>query len=199
MLIDPSAMDVKANYRLMISCIVPRPIALVSTVGATGVYNAAPFSMFMGVSSNPPILAVSIASRKGLEKDTTRNIKSAGDFVVNVVDEVLAQKMVMTSADLPPEQSEFDYAGLTSADSVKVRSPRIAEAPISMECQLVQSIRIGNSPNELIIGEIVLLHVVDRLLRDGVADPEQLKPIGRLGDSLYCYVRDIFEMKRPKV
>jgi flavin reductase (DIM6/NTAB) family NADH-FMN oxidoreductase RutF len=197
--IDPSELDVRANYRLLISCLVPRPIALVSTVGATGVANAAPFSMFMGVSSNPPMLAVSVASRKGVEKDTTRNIKETKDFVVNVVDEAIAKKMNLSSADLPPEESEFDYAGLSPVDSVMVRPPRIAEAPVSMECRLVQSIRLGRSPNDLMIGEIVLFHVAESLVHDGVVDIEKLKPIGRLGESLYCYVRDIFEMKRPKV
>ena len=199
MRIDPSDLDVKAGYRLLISSIVPRPIALVSTVGAGGVLNAAPFSMFMGVSSNPPMLAVSVASRKGVEKDTTRNIKETGDFVVNVVDEALAEKMNLTSADLPPEESEFEYAGLTPVDSVMVRSPRIEEAPISMECRLLRSIALGLSPNELMIGEIVLFHAAERLVRNGVVDVRELKPVGRLGESLYCRVTDIFEMKRPRV
>ena len=199
MQIDPSDLDIKANYRLLISSLVPRPIALISTVGASGILNAAPFSMFMGVSSNPPMLAVSVASRKGVDKDTTRNIKETKDFVVNVVDEALAEKMNLSSADLPPDDSEFDYAGLTSVESVRIRSPRIAEAPISMECRLVQSITLGRSPNELMIGEIVLFHVEESIIQDGVVDVKRLHPVGRLGESLYCHVRDIFEMKRPKV
>lgn len=198
MQIDPTELDAGANYRLLISSVVPRPIAFISTVDADGVYNVAPFSMFMGASSNPPMLAVSIASRKGIEKDTTKNIKLIQDFVVNIVDEDIAEEMNLASADLPPEVSEFDYAGLTPLDSVKVRSPRVKEAPISMECTLVKSIRIGRSPNDLMIGEVVLFHVADELLEGRVVDVEKLKPVGRLGEYLYCNVRDIFEMVRPK-
>lgn len=171
---------------------------MVSTIGADGVYNVAPFSMFTGVSSNPPMLAVSVASRKGTEKDTTRNIKWAKDFVVNVVNERLAEKMNLTSADLPPDVSEFEYAGLTPVESVKVRSPRVKEAPVCMECSLVESLRVGNSPNDLLIGEVLLFHVDDGLFKGSIVDIEKLRPVGRLGDFLYCNVRDIFEMPRPR-
>jgi flavin reductase (DIM6/NTAB) family NADH-FMN oxidoreductase RutF len=197
--IDPLDLDIRSRYRLLISSVVPRPIALVSTVGEDGVYNVAPFSMFMGVSSNPPMLAVSIASRKGAEKDTTRNIKKLRDFVVNVVDESLAEKMNLTSADLPPEVSEFEYAGLTPVESVKVRSPRVKEAPVSMECSLVESIRVGDSPNDLFIGQVRLFHVADDLFNGSIVEIEKLRPLGRLGEFLYCNVRDIFEMPRPKL
>ena len=199
MQIDPLDLDIMANYRLLISSVVPRPIALVSTVDEDNVQNVAPFSMFMGVSSNPPMLAISIASRKGVEKDTTRNIKRTKDFVVNIVDEGLAEKMNLTSADLPPEESEFEYADLTPVESVKVRAPRVKEAPICMECSLVESFTVGRSPNDIVIGEVLLFHVADELLEGRVADVEKLKPVGRLGEFLYCNVRDIFEMPRPKL
>jgi flavin reductase (DIM6/NTAB) family NADH-FMN oxidoreductase RutF len=199
MRIDPSDLDIRAKYRLLISSVVPRPIALVSTVDAKGVFNVAPFSMFMGVSSNPPMLAVSVASRKGVEKDTTRNIRQTRDFVVNVVDEALAEKMNLTSADLPPEMSEFEYAGLTPVASETVKSPRVKEAPVCMECVLVENVRLGNSPNDLFIGEVKLFHVVDNMLDGNVVDIEKLRPVGRLGDYLYCNVKDIFEMPRPKL
>ncbi len=198
MQIDPSDLDVKSGYRLLISTIVPRPIALISTVGVDGVNNAAPFSMFMGASSNPPMVAVSIASRKGVEKDTVRNIRETGEFVVNMVDEGLAEAMNLTSADLPPSESEFDFAGLTPLASVKVRPPRIKEAPVSIECKLTQSVELGRSPNYLIIGDVVLFHIADGLIDGPIVDVSKLRPIGRLGESLYCRVRDIFEMKRPK-
>jgi len=199
MQIDPRELDVKASYRLLISAVVPRPIALVSTVDERGVENVAPFSMFMGASSDPPMLALSIASRRGVEKDTARNIKATGEFVVNVVDEDLAERMNLTSADLPPGESEFEYASLTPEPSLRVRSPRVAEAPVSMECVLVESIRIGRSPNDLVIGEVVMFHVDDALLDAGTIDVDRLRPVGRLGEFLYCRVRDVFEMKRPKL
>jgi flavin reductase (DIM6/NTAB) family NADH-FMN oxidoreductase RutF len=197
--IDPSDLDIKSGYRLLISTIVPRPIALVSTVGPGGVNNAAPFSMFMGASSNPPMVAISIASRGGVEKDTVRNIRETGEFVVNVVDEALAEGMNLASADLPPSESEFDFAGLTAIPSMKVRSPRIKEAPASMECRLAMSMEIGRSPNHLIVGDVVLFHVSDELMDGLVVDVNKLRPLGRLGESLYCRVRDVFEMKRPKL
>jgi flavin reductase (DIM6/NTAB) family NADH-FMN oxidoreductase RutF len=197
--IDPSDLDIKAGYRLLISTIVPRPIALISTVGEDGVNNAAPFSMFMGASSNPPMVAVSIASRAGVEKDTVRNIRETGEFVVNVVDEALAQGMNLASADLPPSESEFEFAGLTATPSVKVRPPRIKEAPASMECRLARSIEVGRSPNHLIIGDVLLFHVADELMNGTIVDVNKLRPLGRLGESLYCRVRDVFEMRRPKL
>jgi flavin reductase (DIM6/NTAB) family NADH-FMN oxidoreductase RutF len=199
MQINPLDLDIRGKYRLLISSIVPRPIALVSTVDENNVHNVAPFSMFTGVSSNPPMLAVSIASRKGVEKDTARNIRRTKDFVVNIVDEALAEKMNLTSAYLPPEESEFEFANLTPVESVKVRSPRVKEAPVCMECSLVESIRVGKSPNDLVIGEVLLFHVADELLEGHVVNIEKLKPVGRLGEFLYCNVRDIFEMLRPKL
>jgi flavin reductase (DIM6/NTAB) family NADH-FMN oxidoreductase RutF len=184
-------------YRLLIGCVVPRPIAWVSSVGETGVQNLAPFSFFMGVCGDPPTIAFSSGRRQGAKKDTVRNIEHTGDFVVNIVDDPLAEQMNLTSGEYPPEVDEFALAGLTPAPSLKVRPPRVAEAPISLECRLVQILAVGRGPHSLVLGEIVCFHVRDDLYQDGRIDMHALRPVGRLAGHLYTHVHDIFEMKRP--
>jgi flavin reductase (DIM6/NTAB) family NADH-FMN oxidoreductase RutF len=199
--IDPQALDQTAVYKLLIGCVVPRPIAWVSSVDADGVKNLAPFSFFMGVSDDPPTLAFSSGPRGAAreKKDTLRNIEASGEFVVNVVDDALAEAMNLTSGEYPPEVDEFALAGLAAAPGVKVKAPRVAEAPISMECRLARIIPVGRGPHALVLGEIVQFHV-----RDGLYDPatgridvRRLRPVGRLAGNLYARVHDIFEMKRP--
>jgi flavin reductase (DIM6/NTAB) family NADH-FMN oxidoreductase RutF len=200
MIFDPANRSPRENYGLLISALVPRPIAFVSTLGANGVANCAPFSFFMGVSSHPPTIAVSVGSRRFRKKDTARNVLDhTGDFVVNIVTEEIADKMVVASGDWAEDVSEFDEAGLTPAPSDVVKAPRIAESPINMECQLVHHLELGAGPNHLLIGEVVRIHVRDDLLVDGIVDIERLRPVGRLGGAQYCRVRDVFEMDRPLV
>jgi flavin reductase (DIM6/NTAB) family NADH-FMN oxidoreductase RutF len=203
--IDPRTLSGNATYKLLIGCVVPRPIAWVSSVDAAGVRNVAPFSYFMAITDDPPTIAFSSAPRAaGLgtvrgKKDTLRNIEASGDFVVNVVDDALAERMNLTSGEYPPDVDEFALAGLAAAPSVKVRAPRVAEAPINMECRLVRTMPVGNKPTCLVLGEIVYFHV-----RDGLYDPvseridlHRLHPVGRLAGNLYTHVHEIFEMKRP--
>jgi flavin reductase (DIM6/NTAB) family NADH-FMN oxidoreductase RutF len=204
--IDPQGMPPLAVYKLLIGCIVPRPIAWVSTVSADGVHNLAPFSFFMGVCNDPPTLAFSVGPRGGEAgtgvtgmKDTARNIEATGEFVVNVVDDTLAEQMNLTSGDYPPEVDEFATAGLTATPSIKVRPPRILEAPISMECRMSQVLRIGRGPHSLVLGEILHFHLRDDVYdrATGRIDMQCLKPVGRLAGHLYTHVHDLFEMKRP--
>jgi flavin reductase (DIM6/NTAB) family NADH-FMN oxidoreductase RutF len=204
--IDPQTMATRAVYKLLIGCIVPRPIAWVSTVGADGVHNLAPFSFFMGVCGDPPMLAFSVgppggysATSAGGKKDTVRNLEATGDFVVNVVDDALAAQMNLTSGDYPPEVDEFKLANLTASPSVKVRAPRLREAPISLECRVAQILRVGRGPHSLVLGEIVYFHLRDDLYdpRTGRIDMQGLKPVGRLAGEMYTHVHDLFEMKRP--
>jgi flavin reductase (DIM6/NTAB) family NADH-FMN oxidoreductase RutF len=196
-----------AVYKLLIGCIVPRPIAWVSTVGADGVPNVAPFSFFMGVCNDPPTLAFSAGPRSGGAeakaaglKDTVRNLEATGEFVVNVVDDTLAEAMNRTSGEYPPEVDEFEVAGLTAAPGVKVRAPRVREAPISMECRVAQIVRVGRGPHSLVLGEIVHFHLRDDLYdrATGRVDMQRLKPVGRLAGDMYAHVHDLFEMRRPQ-
>ncbi len=199
MKIDPSQLSPQENYQLLITAIVPRPIAFVSTLGRDGVRNLAPFSFFMGVTTNPPTVAISVGRRKGVLKDTSRNIADTGEFVVNLVDESVADAMVQASGDYTPEQDEFVLAGLTPAPSDLVRPPRVAECKVSLECRERLTIGVGRSKNSLILGEVVRLHVADEILEDQVIDPRKLHAIGRLGGASYCRVRDIFDRSRPTI
>lgn len=194
MRIDPAGMAARDLYRLMITLVVPRPIAWVSTVSASGKLNAAPFSYFQAVSSRPPVLLISCGRRRdGRKKDTWENVEATREFVVNVVSEASAARMVATSADT--DESEFETVGLAPLSSERVRPPRIAECLASMECRLERVVEIG--PNGILFGEVVLFHVDDAVLdADGTADPARLKPLGRLGGSLYAPLREVLSIGR---
>jgi flavin reductase (DIM6/NTAB) family NADH-FMN oxidoreductase RutF len=217
-LIDPMTTAPASIYKLLIGCVVPRPIAWVSTVGANGINNLAPFSFFMGVCNDPPTIAFSSGPRggdiradpsgprggdvggaAGGKKDTVVNLEHTGDFVVNVVDDTLAEQMNLTSGEYPADVDEFVMARLTAAPGVKVRAPRVAEAPISMECRVAQILAVGRGPHSLVLGEIVQFHVRDDLydVATGRIDMRRLAPVGRLAGHLYTHVHEIFAMKRP--
>jgi flavin reductase (DIM6/NTAB) family NADH-FMN oxidoreductase RutF len=206
--LDPHVIDSTAMYKLLIGSVVPRPIAWVSSVDADGVRNLAPFSYFMAITHDPPTVAFSSGPRgadvgggvRG-KKDTLHNVEVTREFVVNVVDDALAEAMNVTSGDYAADVDEFTKAGLEAASSVKVRAPRVAAAPVSMECRLAQIIPVGNLPHHLIVGEIVHMHVRDDVYdpATGRLDMHRLKPVGRLAGHLYTHVHDIFEMKRPAV
>lgn len=197
MQLDPQTLTPHSVYRLLIGCVVPRPIAWVSSVSEDRVANLAPFSFFMGVCGDPPTIAFSSGRREGNKKDTVINIEHTRDFVVNIVDDNLAEQMNLTSGEYAPDVDEFVLAGLTAAPSVKVQTPRVAEAPINLECRVAQIIPVGRGPHSLVLGEIVHFHVRDDLYQDGRIDMHALRPLGRLAGHLYTHVHDIFEMKRP--
>lgn len=196
MILDPQTLSSSAVYRFLIGVVVPRPIAFVSTIGSHGA-NVAPFSYFMPIGSRPPLLGVSIGLRDGEIKDTLANIRETGDFVINVVTEALAERMVRASGDWPKDVDEFEIAGFTRGPSERVRSPRVAESPVNLECRLFREVALGDAA--LVVGELVWAHVDDALLVDGRVDVERLRPIGRLGGDGYAPVRDILHLQRPKV
>jgi flavin reductase (DIM6/NTAB) family NADH-FMN oxidoreductase RutF len=196
---DPQIVAPQSIYKLLIGCVVPRPIAWVSSLSDDAIPNLAPFSFFMAVCNNPPTLAFSSGRREGNQKDTVRNIEYTQDFVVNLVDDALAEQMNFTSGEYPPAVDEFALTGLTAAPGIKVKAPRVAEAPISMECRVVQILPVGHGPHSLVLGEIVYFHIRDDLYdpNTGRIDMHRLHPVGRLAGNLYTHVHDIFEMKRP--
>jgi len=203
--LDPEPLEQTAVYKILISSVVPRPIAWVSSIDAEGIRNVAPFSYFMAITDNPPTIAFSSSPRAAApgaergKKDTLRNVEATREFVVNIVDDALAEHMNLTSGEYPPEVDEFALAGLMSAPGVKVKTPRVATAPISMECKLARIIPVGNAPANLVLGEIVYFHVRDDIYdaATGRLDMHRLRPVGRLCGNLYTHVHDIFEMKRP--
>ena len=196
---DPHIVAPQSIYKLLIGCVVPRPIAWVSSLSEDAIPNLAPFSFFMAVCNNPPTLAFSSGRREDKKKDTVRNIEYTQDFVVNLVDDALAEPMNLTSGEYPPEVDEFALTGLTAAPGIKVKAPRVAEAPISMECRVVKILPVGHGPHSLVLGEIVYFHIRDDLYNPvtGRIDMQKLHPVGRLAGNLYTHVHDIFEMKRP--
>jgi flavin reductase (DIM6/NTAB) family NADH-FMN oxidoreductase RutF len=199
MKIVPSTLHGKELHDFFASVVVPRPIAFISTVDAEGRYNAAPFSAFARLTNDPPILVFSSSRRGNRKKDTVINIEAVGDFVVNMVDENLSEAMNQTAANYPPEIDEIKEVGLTALKSDMVKSPRIAEAPISMECRLIQIMEFGNKPNRnsIILGEILIVHIRDEVMTQGKIDFLKAKIVARLGgDDLYCRTTDVFKMKR---
>jgi flavin reductase (DIM6/NTAB) family NADH-FMN oxidoreductase RutF len=203
MIIDPAQAPTSDVYRVMIRCIVPRPIAWVSTISTEGVANLAPFSFFTGVTSNPPTVCFAPGRKvqSGERKDTLRNVEETGEFVVNMVSDDLAERMNDTAIDFPPEIDEFAEAGVTAVASKVVLPPRVAESPVSFECRRYDVVNVGpDGPGggALVIGEIVMIHIADRVLCDGKVDPELLRPLARLGGLEYAKLGERFVMKRRK-
>ena len=178
----------EAAYKLLIGCVVPRPIAWVSTLSAQGRGNLAPFSSFSFVSSKPPTLLFSIGRRKrdGAAKDTARNIMRDKEFVVNVADLSLIEALHRSSFEFGDEESEIEALGLATLASRMVRPPRLALAPIALECVLYDARIVGEDQTQLVIGEVKHFHVRDDLCRDGKIDSFALNPIARLGGPHYA-------------
>jgi len=201
MLLDFSNLKPRDAYGWMISTILPRPIAWVSTISVEGKTNLAPFSFFQGVTSNPPTLMFCpVNTREGSKKDTVRNIEQVPEFVVNLVPFALAEKMNDCSALLPYGESEFETFGIAAAPSARVRPPRVAGAPVAFECTLDRFVAIGEGPlaANVVFGRIQLAHVSDAVLGvDGKPDPGKLDLIGRMGGETYARTTERFEIKRP--
>ncbi|HWA10947.1 MAG TPA: flavin reductase family protein [Opitutaceae bacterium] len=201
MKLDFSEMPVREIYSWMISTILPRPIAWVSTISADGRTNLAPFSFFQGITANPPTLMfVPVNTREGAKKDTLRNIEAVPEFVVNLVSYALAGKMNATAALLPYGESEFEAFGIEPAASERVRPPRVAAAPVSFECTVHSIVRLGEGPlaANVVFGRIQIAHVSDHVLGpDGRPDPALLDLVGRLGGEGYARTTERFSLKRP--
>jgi flavin reductase (DIM6/NTAB) family NADH-FMN oxidoreductase RutF len=207
---DPVKCAQRQVYKLMTGIIVPRPIALVSTVDANGVANLAPFSFFSGVGSVPPTVLFCPAlrpsdgpeegQRAGTRKDTLRNVEETGEFVVNVVSEAIAVATNAAAADVAPEVDEFRLAGLTPIPSEAVRPPRVAESPAQMECKLLQVIYTSHAPGGgvIVLGQVVRFHVRENLVDDFRVDPAGLDAVGRMAGTTWVRTRDRIELIRPK-
>ncbi len=184
-------------YRLSIACVIPRPIAWVSTCDHSGRANLAPFSFFGGVSSAPPTVMVSVGRRRGERKDTARNLLARRECVVHLADRALAEPMVRTSAEAPHGESEFELAGLTAVASTEVTPPRVGEAKIAMEAILARHLEIGAGPVDLFLLEVVRFHLDDGIVVDGLPDAARLAAVGRLGGISYCDTHEVFDIARP--
>ncbi len=185
------------------SCVVPRPIAWVSSMHPNGAINLAPFSFFNALASDPPLVMISFSGyhEHGGEKDTLFNIKSSGEFVVNMVPLALKDAMNATTAPVAHEVNEMELAGLATEESTLIKPPRVKEAPIHLECVFHQEIKLPctleNSINTAIIGRVLGIHINDEVLTDGLIDLGKIKPLARLGYQQYAVVDNIFSMNRP--
>ena len=201
MLIDVASANFLDVYHLLVGIVTPRPIAWVTTIDSDDRVNLAPFSFFNAFGANPPVVVFSPTLRRdGGKKDTLRNVEATGEFVLNAAVEPLAEKMNLSSKELPYGQSEVELAGLNLVPSVKVKPPRIAETPVTMECKLLQIVPLGKGPigGNLVIGEILVMHIDEAVLDGkGRINPRKLQTIARLGGDYYCRTSDLFEMKRP--
>jgi len=211
--LNPADHPSRQVYKLMTGIIIPRPVALVSTVDSNGVANLAPFSFFTGVGSNPPtvlfcpvVRSRSTAAdaqpdlRPDLRKDTLRNVEETREFVVNVVSEAIAAAANATAAEVPPEVDEFVLSGLTPLASQVVRPARVAESPAQMECRVLQVIYTSREPGGgvIVLGEIVRFHVRKNLLEDFRVDPAGLDAVGRMAGNTWARTRDRIELIRPE-
>ena len=204
--IDPGEHPSRQIYKIMTGIIVPRPIALVSTVDRDGVANVAPFSFFCGVGSVPPTLLFCPALRATTgtdptrRKDTLRNVEETGEFVVNVVSDAIAAAANVTAAEVPSDVDEFELAGLTAVPSVVVRPPRVAESPAQMECKLMQVIYTSHKPGGgvIVLGEVVRFHVRADLVEDFRVDPAGLDAVGRMAGNTWVRTRERMELIRPE-
>lgn len=203
MIIDPAQHDPRDVYKLMIGSILPRPIAFVSSLSASGIRNLAPFSFFTAISANPPVIcfAPMVRPSDGSKKDTLRNVQETREFVVNIVSEDFARQMNLCSAEFPPEVDEFEQSGLTPAPSEVVRPPRVAESKVQYECRLVQVVEVSSKPlgGSLVLGEAVRIHIADEVLDGFRIDPDKLRAIGRMGGPTYVRTTDRFDLERPKL
>ncbi|MDQ4002849.1 MAG: flavin reductase family protein [Actinomycetota bacterium] len=200
MVIDPASLERRDLNALINGLVYPRPIAWVSTVGADGSRNLAPFSFFNAFSFQPPTVGIGPGSRQGVNKDSLRNIKETGEFVVNVVNEELARTVNLTSAEFDPEVDEWQVAGIEGASSEIVCPERVAAYPVSFECRVKEIVELGTEEmlsNSLVIGSVLRIHVIDEALDGYRPRLEVLNLVGRMGGPLWCTTRDRFELPRP--
>ncbi len=191
----------RANFKTLLSCVIPRPIAFVSTISASGIPNLAPFSFFNGVGSNPPAVIFSPCTKAdGTSKDTIINLRTVPECVVNVVPYAIRDAMNQASFPYPPDVNEFDAAGFTPLPSQFVRPARVAESPVQMECKLLQIVPVGDGPlsANICVCQVLCFHIAaDVYVPDGTADVAKLDLIARLGGDDYSSTRDRFSLPKP--
>lgn len=195
--INPSEIEGKQAYKLLIGSLIPRPIAWVSTVNNYGQPNLAPFSFFTAVGSTPPMVLFCPGTRNDdSEKDTYNNVKASGEFVVNFVNEATAEAMNITATEVPANVNEFERAGLTAIKSKVVNVPRVKESPIQFECKVHEMVHLPGA--HIVIGEIVYMHFDEAVYKEGnYIDIAAYQPIGRLAGNQYAHIKDLFELIRP--
>lgn len=195
MQIDPGDLGAERIYRLMTGIVVPRPIAWVTSLSRKGVLNLAPFSAFTFVSQKPPMLAISVGRKRGTYKDTAQNILNNEEYVVHIADSSLMNAVHESSTEHPPDVSEVDELGLATLPGERIKVPRLAAAPIAMECRFRQCLEFGETRSRLIVGEVLVFHIRDGLLNNGKIETEALDPIARIAGPRYAKLGEIVTLK----
>ena len=199
MFYDTLKNDHGLRYNPFKSLAVPRPLGWISTLSKDGVVNLAPYSFFNGVSTNPAVVMFAPGGSK--RKDSLINIEATGEFVVNVATDGQRLEMNATSAEVEAEVDEFALAGLEALPSRLVAPPRVGGAPVHMECTYLQTVTLPSddpsSPNAMVLGLVVGIHIDDSILTDGMVDMTKFRPLARLGYMDYTVVDNAFTMLRP--
>ncbi|MGE0873455.1 MAG: flavin reductase family protein [Burkholderiales bacterium] len=193
--IAASSLGAEASYKLLVGAVVPRPIAWITTLNAQGGVNLAPFSAFTYVSVKPPMLGINCGRKAGVMKDTGTNILASREFVVHIADAGLVGPVHESSTEYPPEVSEVAELGLEVLPCVDVRVPRLAIAPIAMECRFHSSTPFGATGSAFIVGEVLRFHIRDGLCVDGKIDTRTLQPLCRLGGPNYATIGELIRMQ----
>lgn len=200
MLFDMERLPVQNRYKILTATVTPRPIAWITTLSEDGVVNAAPYSFFNVMGSDPPTVAIGLLAGASGFKDTATNILATGEFVVNLVSEANAEAMNLTCVEAPSDIDELKLAGLTTVPSIAIAPPRIAEAPVSFECRSLASLVTGPRQT-IVIGRVLRAHIADGFVRDEERchiDTPALRLIGRMhGGGWYARSTDLFAMERP--
>jgi flavin reductase (DIM6/NTAB) family NADH-FMN oxidoreductase RutF len=203
MFYEPSKNNHGLEHDPFKSCVVPRPIGWISTVGAKGVHNLAPYSQFQNLTFDPPyVMFAANQTTDGRRKDSVVNAEQSREFVYNMATYDLREAVNLSAQQVPPEVDEFELAGVTKAPSRLVKAPRVAESPVHFECRYHQTIRLpGNSAIgtvDIIIGQVIGIHIKDEFIQpDGKLDILKIRPIARLGYYDYTSIESIFEMVIP--
>lgn len=195
MRIDPAYLDAETAYRLITGVVVPRPIAWVTSLSGSGVLNLAPFSAFTFVSPKPPMLAISVGRKGGIYKDTAQNILNNEEYVVHIADSSLMTAVHESSTEHPPDVSEVEELRLSTLPGERIKVPRLAAAPVAMECRFRQCLEFGETRSRLIVGEVLVFHIRDGLLNNGKIETGALDPIARIAGPRYAKLGEIVTLK----
>lgn len=189
-------LDLSCPKKLLHSLVVPRPVALITTIGSNGVINAAPFSYFNLVCTKPAIVSIAIQKREGRHKDTARNILDTGNFTINICSPNLAKALTIAGSNAPSDISEVELANLDLIPAHKIASPRIANTLAQMECLLDHSIQVAEGQCLLILGRILKVHLHKKVVdSDGNLNIKKLNPIARLAGRSFAEITNFFDVE----
>ena len=195
MRIDPAYLDAETAYRLITGVVVPRPIAWVTSLSGSGVVNLAPFSAFTFVAPKPPMLAISVGRKGHVYKDTAQNILNNEEYVIHIADSSLMTAVHESSTEHPPDVSEVEELRLSTLPGERIKVPRLAAAPVAMECRFRQCLEFGETRSRLIVGEVLVFHIRDGLLQNGKIETKALDPIARIAGPRYAKLGEIVTLK----